>query len=189
MTDTVLAHGSALYGTVAAPVGTGAPVSELIGRLERVQKNCAHPLIAAKHIGLDLQVFIIDHHFQHREATAEKLVVLNPELVGERAPLVSLLESDVSLPGLSVSIDRPRVINVRYRDEVFAEQEVSLDGWSARWMQRGIDLLNGRTILDRMNRHRKRSIKGHLHRIADGKYKTDYELKHEPERTDRSKAQ
>lgn len=172
------AFGNGIYNGVAQRVGAGQQATELIKQLQATQLDVQHPLVTSKHIGLNLSAFVLNLNFLKSGSENVQLVMLNPEVISTKAPLVSGLEDDVAIPGLSVSIERPKQITVKFLDENFEEQTQEFSDQTARWIMHGIDLLNGITTIDRLNNHRQRSVKGHLKRIAERKIETKYKLEY-----------
>lgn len=159
-------------------MGDKGQAAELIVQLQEVQKNVKHPLISAKHLGLNLSVFAIDLNFS-RQPIDLKLTLINPQLVSTKAPLVSMLEDDLSIPGLAVSIERPKEIEVSYFDEDWEFQTKVFSDLSARWIMHGLDQINGLSMIDKLNKHRKRSVKMHLKKISERKIEPNYKLEYE----------
>lgn len=172
----IQAYGNQIYRSKAQRLGASSSVAELIAQLTDVQKKIKHPMVSAKHIGLDLQVFVIDLNFAKQEASDLRQVFINPELVSSLAPLVSGLEDDPSIPRLTVSIERPKQIEVRFIDGNLTEQTATFSDLAARLILQGMDQLNGITIIDKLNTHRQQSVKAHLKRIAERKIETNYLL-------------
>lgn len=175
----IQAHGNNIYKSQAQQIGESSSVAELIARLKEVQQQMKHPLVSAKHLGLNLAVFLIDLNFVKRDAEDLKAIFINPEIVATKAPLVSGLEDDLSLPRLAVSIERPKQIEVSFLDEEMKERQAMFSDLAARWIEHGMDQLNGISIIDKVNPHRQRSLKGHLKRIAEHKIETNYELEYD----------
>lgn len=148
----------------------------MITKLQEVQKKVKHPLVSAKHLGLNLQVFVVDLNYAKNEASDIRKVIINPELLSSTAPLVSMLEDDLSIPRLSVSIERPKQIEISFLDEDLTKQTERFSDLAARWVLHGIDYVNGVSIVDKLNKHRKRSVKGHLKRVSEKKVESNYEL-------------
>jgi peptide deformylase len=170
----IQAFGNSIYKTEAQLVGAGASAQELIAKLQDVQKQTKHPFVSAKHLGLNLQVFVIDLSFSKSEATEFKQVFINPKLISTKAPLVSGLEDDLSLPRLTVSIDRPKQIEISFLDENLTEQTATFSDLATRWILHGMDQMNGISIIDKLNKHRQRSLKEHLKRIVEKKIEPNY---------------
>ncbi len=91
--------------------------------------------------------------------------------VGEEAPLVCLVNPEVdwvsseeepmeegclSIPGVTVEVERPVHVRVRAQDEVGEERLVEASGLEARVIQHEIDHLEGVLILDRTTRQQRK---------------------------------
>ncbi|MBL4586403.1 MAG: peptide deformylase [Flavobacteriales bacterium] len=177
--SSVLAFSNVIYKTQAKPISDSSHVEELVLQLRALQQNVRLPLVSAKHIGIDVQLFIVDLNYLQKEKEDFLGVFINPQIISEKAPLVSQLEEDLSLPKLSVSIERPKEIEISFLDEEFKEQTAVFSDLAARWILHGIDQLNGIYIVDRINKHRQRSVKGHLKNITEGKIEVNYQLEYE----------
>jgi peptide deformylase len=175
----IQAHGSSIYRSKAENVGATDGLKELISRLKEVQRELKHPLVSAKHLGLNLSLFSVDLNYANRDKEDFATIFINGKVVSTQAPLVSGLEDDLSIPRLSVSIERPKQIEVSFLDEEFKEQTTVFSDLAARWIHHGIDQLNGISIVDRLNTHRKQSVKGHLRRISEQKIETNYKLQYD----------
>jgi peptide deformylase len=174
----VQAFGNEIYKSVGQKLGK-SQASELILQLKEVQKKVKHPIVSAKHLGLNLQVFVIDLNFAKHEASDFQQILINPELILSNAPLVSMLEDDVSIPRLTVSIERPKQIEVSFLDEELTQQTAVFSDLAARWILHGIDQLNGVSIIDKLNKYRQRSVKTHLKRLAERMIDTNYKLEYD----------
>jgi len=172
-------HGSAVYRSKAEKVGSNADVTELVAQLKSAQQRLRHPLVTAKHLNLNLAVFAVNLQYEKRSDSEFSGIFVNPNIIASKAPLVSGLEDDLNLPRLSVSIERPKQIEVSFLDEQLKEQTVTFSDLVARWIQHGVDQLNGVSIIDRLNTHRKRSVKGHLRRVTERKIETNYKLQYD----------
>jgi len=172
----IQAHGNSIYASKAERVGATASVDELIARLKDVQKELKHPLVSAKNLGLNLSVFSVNLNYATRDKEDFVSVFVNAEVISSQAPLVSGLEDDVSIPKLAVSIERPKQIEVSFLDEELKQQTATFSDLAARWIQHGVDKLNGVSIIDKLNTRRKKSVRGHLRRISEQKIETNYKL-------------
>ncbi|MCF8464843.1 MAG: peptide deformylase [Flavobacteriales bacterium] len=175
----IQAFGNNIFKTEAQPVGAGTSTKELIAKLIEVQKAAKHPFVSGKHLGLNLQAFSVNLNYSKFEATDFKQVFINPKLIATKAPLVSGLEDDLSLPRLTVSIERPKEIEVSFLDEELREQTAAFSELAARWILHGTDQLNGISIIDKLNKHRQRSLKEHLKRLSEQKIETNYKLEYD----------
>lgn len=174
--QSVQAFSNAIYKSEAQPIGDASRVSELVSELLELQLKLKHPLVSAKHLGIDVQAFVVNLNYLKKEKTEFLGVFINPKIISNKAPLVSELEDDLSLPKLSVSIERPKEIEISFLDEHFKEKTAVFSDLAARWILHGIDQLNGISIVDRINKHRQRSVKGHLKKIVEGKIEANYRL-------------
>lgn len=175
----VQAFGNAIYGSVALPIGDASQTAELVKELQGLQKQLGCPLVSAKHLGLNVQALVINLNYARPKAEDFKLILINPKLISSKAPLVSGLEEDISLPRLTVSIERPKQIEFSFFDRNLTEQTAVFSDLAARLVQQGIDQLNGITLIDRLNSHRQRSVKAHLKRIEERKIETNYQLEYD----------
>jgi len=156
------AYGNAIHVCPALHIGDPARTAELVLQLKDVQRELKHPLVSAKHIGLNVQTFVIDLRHLGREPLDFDGAFINPEVLSFSVPLVSRFESDLSLPGLAVSIERPRQIKVTFSDEQMNVRTAVFSDLAAQWVQHGVDHLNGITMIDRINRYRQHSLKRYL---------------------------
>ena len=175
----IQAFGNDIYTSKAQRVGESSQVADLVSQLLEVQRQLKHPLVSAKHLGLNLAVFSVDLNFSKRDAQGFRAIFINPEILTTKAPLVSGLEDDLSLPRLAVSIERPKQIEISFFDEQMNEKTAWFSDLAARWIQHGVEQLQGISIVDKVNQHRQRSLKGHLKRIAEHKIETNYELEYD----------
>lgn len=175
----IQAHGNAVYRSKAETVGSSADLSDLAAQLKSAQQQLKHPLVTAKNLNLNLAVFAIDLRYAKHSDSELSGVFVNPKITATKAPLVSGLEDDLSLPRLAVSIERPKQIEVSFLNEQLEEQTTTFSDLAARWIQHGVDQLNGVSIIDRLNTHRKRSVKGHLRRLEEQKIETNYKLQYD----------
>ncbi len=99
--------------------------------------------------------------------------------VGEDAPLVALVNPEVewtsdedlevleegclSIPGVSVDVERPVHVRVRARDEQGEERLVEASGLEARVIQHEVDHLDGVLILDRATKEGRREALRAMH--------------------------
>jgi peptide deformylase len=174
----IQAFGNSIYKSTSQSVGESTDVQDLTEDLLGAQNKLRHPFVSAKHLGINLSVLVINLNFAHQPVDL-KLILINPKLLGIKAPLISMLEDDLSIPGLAVSIERPKEIELSYFDENWESQTKVFSDLSARWIMHGLDQLNGIAITDKLNKHRKRSITMHLKKISERKIEPNYKLEYE----------
>ena len=92
--------------------------------------------------------------------------------VGSDAPLIALVNPEIewtsdddretgeegclSIPGITVDVDRPLHVRVRAQDETGAERRVEASGLEARVIQHEMDHLDGVLILDRTTKEQRK---------------------------------
>jgi peptide deformylase len=144
---------------------------------------CNVPVITAPHVGVSQRLAVVDTALGLRwrddvEPAGEPFreVLIDPQIIQERGMLVSFLEYDAAVPGLVSSIARRREVLARWTQSDGQLWEQWLSGPAARAVQCAIDSLNGRGLIDRLSPTRRRSAKGHLRRLADGKVHVRYPM-------------
>ena len=100
--------------------------------------------LAAPQLGLSqrLLVYRVGHE-------APLTVLANPELEWASDHEEPLIEGCLSIPGVSVPVERPVYVRVRALDEAGERRLVEASGLEARVIQHEIDHLDGVLILDR----------------------------------------
>jgi len=96
---------------------------------------------------------------------ATPTAIVNPELEWLSDDLAIALEGCLSLPGITVEVERPLHARVRGRDVHGESLMVEASGLEARVLQHEIDHLNGVLILDRTEREQR---KGALRALREG---------------------
>jgi peptide deformylase len=88
------------------------------------------------------------------------VALANPELEWESGEQEILDEGCLSIPGITVDVERPVHVRVRALDEDGESRLVEASGLEARVIQHEMDHLNGKLILDRTTRdERKRALR------------------------------
>jgi peptide deformylase len=88
---------------------------------------------------------------------APVITLANPEIVWSSDDSEGLEEGCLSIPGVTIEIDRPVFVRVRAQDEEGETRVVEASGLEARVIQHEIDHLNGVLILDRATRDRRKA--------------------------------
>jgi peptide deformylase len=83
-------------------------------------------------------------------------VLVNPELEFRSDEVETMEEGCLSLPAVSVEVERPVHVRVRAQDEHGAPLTVEASGLEARVIQHEIDRLDGVLILDRTTRDQRK---------------------------------
>jgi peptide deformylase len=91
---------------------------------------------------------------------APVIALVNPELEWNSKDEETLDEGCLSIPGITVDVERPVHVRVRALDEEGETRLVEASGLEARVIQHEMDHLNGVLILDRTTRdERKRALR------------------------------
>ncbi len=91
---------------------------------------------------------------------APVIALANPEIEWASDEQESLDEGCLSIPGVTVDVERPIHVRVRALDEQGEERKVEASGLEARVIQHEMDHLDGVLILDRTSRdERKRALR------------------------------
>jgi len=108
--------------------------------------------LAAPQLGLSQRLLV------YRVGPDAPLVALvNPEVEWRSDEDLEILEEGcLSIPGVSVDIERPVHVRVRARDEQGEERVVEASGLEARVIQHEVDHLDGILILDRATKEGRR---------------------------------
>lgn len=119
--------------------------------------------LAAPQVGEGIRLIVVDVSVGKDPEQAHFLV--NPEIESAQGERIAE-EGCLSLPGVSEKIRRHEAVRVRARN--LAGEEVLLDarGVLAFALQHEIDHLDGRLILDRLNKTKRALIKRRLKRQA-----------------------
>jgi peptide deformylase len=109
--------------------------------------------LAANQIGLPYRVIAL-------RGSPENLVCFNPKIVMPSTERISLEEACLSFPGLSVKVERPRHVRVRFTapsGEVMTRQ---FTGMTARTFFHEMDHIDGKLFYNNANRyHREKALK------------------------------
>jgi peptide deformylase len=91
---------------------------------------------------------------------APVIALANPELEWTSSDRETLEEGCLSIPGISVDVERPVYVRVVALDEEGEERRIEASGLEARVIQHEMDHLDGVLILDRTSRdERKRALR------------------------------
>jgi len=89
-------------------------------------------------------------------AGAPVIVLANPEVEWTSEDAETFEEGCLSIPGVTVDVERPVHVRVRALDEEGEERHIEASGLEARVIQHEIDHLDGVLILDRTTRDQRR---------------------------------
>ncbi len=157
----VVKFGDPVLKSKASPVSEFGP--ELRAEIERMMGIMQDGMgvgLAATQLGLLRRLLV----FQ-AAAESEPTALVNPEVewLSEEGSIAE--EGCLSLPRVSVDVERPLHVRVRGRDGEGEEIEIEASGLEARVLQHEIDHLDGILILDRTTRAQR---KGALRALREG---------------------
>ena len=122
-----------------------------IARMARIMDEANGVGLAAPQLGLSQRLLV------YRVGPEAPLTVLaNPELEWASEDGEPLDEGCLSIPGVTVPVDRPVHVRVRAQDEAGEGRLVEASGLEARVIQHEIDHLDGVLILDRTAKDRRK---------------------------------
>ena len=98
---------------------------------------------------------------------APVIALANPEIEWASDEHESLDEGCLSIPGVTVDVERPVYVRVRALDEDGEERMVEASGLEARVIQHEMDHLDGVLILDRTSRDERKRALRELREAAD----------------------
>jgi peptide deformylase len=106
--------------------------------------------LAAPQVGLDLSIAVIMIPVgKEEERKYKRYVLVNPEISPAGEKIMSD-EACLSFPGLDISIERYKEVNVKYLNEAGLPVELKTGGQLAIILQHEIDHLNGRVFIDHL---------------------------------------
>jgi peptide deformylase len=91
------------------------------------------------------------------EPDSPVVALVNPEIEWSSADVEAVEEGCLSLPGVSVEVERPIHVRVRARDERGDDTIVEASGLEARVIQHELDHLDGVLILDRTSKEQRKA--------------------------------
>ena len=120
--------------------------------------------LAAPQVGINQQIFVAD-------AGDGPMVVVNPKII-KRSGLGKADEGCLSIPGVTVKVNRPQKIVVQYVDQNNQRQEQELIDLKARVFQHEKDHLQGKLIIDYLSLPKKLKIQKQLKQISKSAFST-----------------
>ena len=155
--EAALAHvvqfGDPVLKSVASPVAEFGP--ELRAEAERmmaIMRDAMGVGLAATQVGILRRMLV----FQ-AGSDGEPTALVNPEVEWSSEEVVVAEEGCLSLPRVSLDVERPLHARVRGVDVEGAELRIEASGLEARVLQHEIDHLNGVLILDRAPRPQRKA--------------------------------
>ena len=130
--------------------------------------------LAAPQVGELIRLVVIDTGYAEQGEDASPLgknpyVFVNPVIVDHAEQTVTSQEGCLSLPGISVEVERWEWVTVECYDENFEPVERTGDGLFGRCMQHELDHLDGITLFERLDGiTRMRALQAYKQAVAAG---------------------
>jgi peptide deformylase len=125
--------------------------------------------LAAPQIGISRRIAVID--LSLGEDPAQKLVLINPEIIRSEGKLVTE-EGCLSVPGFREPVKRGAVVTARAQNAKGETFEVTGEELLARALQHEIDHLNGKLYLSHLSVLKRDIIRRRIRRLQkDGEWK------------------
>jgi len=122
-----------------------------VSRMAGLMSDALGVGLAAPQLGVSQRLLV------YRVGPDAPLVVLaNPEVEWRSEDSEVLDEGCLSIPGITVDVERPVYVRVRAQDEQGGDRTVEASGLEARVIQHEMDHLDGVLILDRTTREQRR---------------------------------
>ena len=130
-----------------------------VARMAKIMGDALGVGLAAPQLGLSQRLLVY-----RVSPDAPVVALVNPEVEWKSDEDLEVLEEGcLSIPGVSVDIERPVHVRVRARDEQGDECLVEASGLEARVIQHEVDHLDGVLILDRATKEGRREALRALH--------------------------
>jgi len=110
--------------------------------------------LAAPQIGINQRLFVMD-------VGEGPMAIINPK-ISKKMGADILSEGCLSIPEVTINIERPQQITVKYKDEHGRAMEMICDDLKSRVVQHETDHLNGKLILDYADQNEKAQFKDQL---------------------------
>ncbi len=109
--------------------------------------------IAAPQVGVSKQIIVIDTSPPQEgdDRLEEPIVILNPRILRSGEERETVGEGCLSIPGITVDIERPTEIEVEAMDLEGNTIHIEAQGFDARVLQHEMDHLEGITMFERLD--------------------------------------
>ncbi len=122
-----------------------------VARMAGIMGDAVGLGLAAPQLGISQRLLVYRVGFD-----APLIALVNPEIEWSSEEDETMEEGCLSIPGVTVDIDRPVYVRIRARGEEGEQRRVEASGLEARVIQHEIDHLDGVLILDRTSREQRR---------------------------------
>jgi peptide deformylase len=136
--------------TAAVSIDELPGIIALIPAMIQLMNDAQGVGLAANQVGISKQFFIIKLNDQIE-------LIVNPEIISTESTQ-KYNEGCLSIPGISVEMERALNIRLRFRDKEFNEVEREFSGVEAVMIQHEIDHLHGKLSIDSLGPVRKMMV-------------------------------
>lgn len=133
------------------------PVGEIDAQIRQLAADMLETMyaaegrgLAAPQIGRPLRLFVMDADW--KENTPNPRVFINPEITWTSPETVAQDEGCLSIPGITVRVERPAQVHMRWTDLSGAFHDEDVHGFAALCAQHELDHLDGIVTLNRVDR-------------------------------------
>lgn len=184
----IIAYGDPVLRKVGTNITADYPnLKELIANMFETMEASHGVGLAAPQIGLPIRLFVIDASpfADDDDLSGEERNLLknfrktfiNAQIIEETGDKWSFNEGCLSIPGVREDVSRHKKLTIKYLDENFTPQELTIDGLAARIIQHEYDHIEGILFTDKLSAFKKRLLKGKLTDISKGKVNVDYRMR------------
>lgn len=184
----IVAYGDPILRKVGVDITANYPnLKELIANMFETMEASHGVGLAAPQIGLSIRLFVIDASpFADDDELSPKeqdflknfrKTFINAQIIEETGEKWNFNEGCLSIPGVREDVSRHKQLTIKYLDENFVPQELTIDGLAARIIQHEYDHIEGILFTDKLSAFKKRLLKGKLTDISKGKVNVDYRMR------------
>lgn len=184
----IVAYGDPILRKVGVDITANYPnLKELIANMFETMEASHGVGLAAPQIGLSIRLFVIDASpFADDDELSPKeqdflknfrKTFINAQIIEESGEKWNFNEGCLSIPGVREDVSRHKQLTIKYLDEKFVPQELTVDGLAARIIQHEYDHIEGILFTDKLSAFKKRLLKGKLTDISKGKVNVDYRMR------------
>ena len=103
--------------------------------------------------------------------------MVNARILSERLPMEPSIEANLCFPGLEITVERPRSVEVEYQDLSGTTHRELFEGFDARVIQHELDHVQGVLFVDRLSPAKRAILAGKMRKIAKGEIRPNYPMK------------
>lgn len=138
--------GDPILRSVASPVRAfDQAVEALLSDMLEVAVRVGAAGLAAPQIGVLRRVVVV-------LGGEEALALVNPVVIEASEETDVAVESCLSLPGIALQVERPITVRVEAQDMTGESDVIEVEGYGARVLQHEMDHLDGKMIIDHVDR-------------------------------------